>query len=42
MFSYIKAVYLEVFIEAFCFLQYKQSYLISHKDNCVCTCGFFF
>lgn len=32
MFSYIKAVSFEVFIKAFCFLKYKQSFLISHED----------
>lgn len=31
MLSYIKAVYLEVFIKAFCFLKYKQSFSVSHE-----------
>jgi len=33
MFLYMKAVYFEVLIEAFCFLKYKHSYFISDGDN---------
>lgn len=32
VFAYIKAVYFEVFIKAFCFLKYRQRFLISHEE----------